>query len=234
MSEPKPPLSATARILLDAIAYPFRRLLWWLIMVGCYAGLMAVFYGNRVSGGRVFLIFALMGVIVRCYLTIIENTITGFGSEAWQDESLRTDGMYEDLGAMFGLMIISWSPMLLMWFFGPNDAVWLDPAITVLGGLGCEYFCMAVTGLVIMGGIQGAKPMLVLPAIYKSGGGYALSSMALMVVPLSFRWGFHAVAAHSNVLASLAGAAVAAFIVIMQARLIGLVYLENKERIGWE
>lgn len=230
----KPPAFIT--MLSDAIAYPFARFGWWLIMTACSVGLMSLLWFKTISIEGVFVLAALAGLIVRCYLTIIENTITGYGSEGWQNDGLRADGMYADLANMFGVSAASWGPVLLGLWYIPEAMNWKDAALTLLTGLGCEYFCMAVTGLVVMGGTVGAGPILVIPAIWKSGGGYALASIVLMLVPWSFMTGLHAFGSgfESHLLGSIAAAAAAAFVLIMQARLIGLVYLQNKEHIGWE
>jgi hypothetical protein len=178
-------------------------------------------------------LFALGAILVRSYLTIVENTITGYGEEAGQDSGIRADGMWQDLWSMATVAAGSAAPMGLAMWLMPSGHPFKETAVTLLSGLGCEYFCMALTGTVIYGGLQGAMPQVVVPAIWRSGGGYALASILLLLVPLSFRIGLGMFAAYGFI--AWAGAAVcASLVLIMQARLIGLVYLQNKERIGWE
>ena len=234
MSDPEAPRPALHRIAVDALSYPFVRFGWWVLMTGCACILMALLVVGGLSMGRMFGLMGMAALIVRCYLTVVENTITGFGLEAWQNDGIRTEGMYGDLASMLGIAACSWLPAFLAVWFIPPSCAWALPATTLLEALGCEYFCMAVMGLVVMGGTQGAVPSMVIPAITKSGNSYALASILLISVPWSFRTGFNTFGAGHGVLPWIAAAGAAAFLLIMQARLVGLVYLENKERIGWE
>lgn len=235
----EPTSSGMTRILFDALAYPFARFGWWLAVTiaGCLLMFLAALTWvgpPQYLVGRVLCLMVLAGLAVRCYLTVIENTVTGFGQEAWQDSGVRTEDMYGDLGRMLVLILGSWAPAIVAAVALPKDNLWAVPLVTLCEALGCEYFCMAVMGTVIMGGMQGANPAVVIPAIRRSGTSYALASILLILVPWSFRTGLGAFGADLGVASWAAAAAAAAFVLIMQARLVGLVYLDNQERIGWE
>lgn len=252
MSETEPAIQRTSpqRMLMDALSYPFMRFGWWLLVTVCGCLLMVLLLGfiPRVStssvgsfGGignssiyRVFFLLLMAGMIVRSYLSVIENTITGFGEEGWQDSGPRVEGMFADMGTMLGVAAGSWAPAVLATLLISPNEPWVSPVITLLAALGCEYFCMAVVGTVVMGGLQGANPRFVLPAIWRCGGSYALASLVLISVPWGFQTGLTAFEANGGLGGWIAAAAAGAFVLLMQARLVGLIYLANKERIGWE
>jgi hypothetical protein len=93
------------------------------------------------------------------------------------------------------------------------------------------YFPMSMLGLVMHGHFGGALPHRVLPAIFRALPGYALvvvifaalvvfSSIANAIGDIPFV-GFAVVAAPSL------------YLLMAEARLIGLLYRSHREKIGW-
>ncbi|MDB6073980.1 MAG: hypothetical protein JWO89_1620 [Verrucomicrobiaceae bacterium] len=233
MSEEQAQSSSLVSIFVDALTFPLRRIGWWLFVTACAIAAMWLLGNGYINKGIIYCTGVLLAVTVRSYLTIVENTLTGYGEDIGQSSGLRAEGMWADLGNLALVSLCSWAPAILAVFMVSPFESWKEPLVTLLASLGCEYFCMAVMGTVVFGGIQGALPQHVLPAIFKSGSSYALAGVILMLVPLSFRTGYSMFVSYG--IGAWAGAAIfSAFIVVMQARLVGLIYLANKERIGWE
>jgi hypothetical protein len=227
--------------LLAALAFPFQRITWWLLVVLCAAGFLVLLsistMGTRtVISARVIAAgLVLIGIIVRCYFTIIEHTLTNWGKEAWQNQSLNSEGLWESMGSLLGLAALSWGPVFIVAHYMQPYAEWAELVCQLTAALGCEYFCMGVLALVVFDNFAQIFPQHIIPALFKSGPAFMLGGAALVLVPLSFETVWNALLASQSVFVrALIASAVAAYFLIAHARLMGLLYLANRERIGWE
>jgi hypothetical protein len=193
MSEEKRPTPAVV----DALCYPMARISWFLLVVLCAAGFLVLvklssLTNGRGMEGRIFMAaLALVGVIVRCYFTIIEHTLIGWGKEGWQNTTLDTDGLWSSLLSMAGLACISWLPAAAVSYSVPPSEVWREVACQIIGALGCEYFCMGTLALVVFNNFTQVLPQHILPAMVKSGASFMLCGAALVLVPMSFQTVWH-------------------------------------------
>ena len=238
MVEEKRPVPAVV----DALCYPLVRISWFLLVVLCAAGFLVLVTVSTLQTGKVLIsgriIFAalvLIGVIVRCYFTIIEHTLIDWGKEAWQDASVDTDGLWSSMASLFGLACISWAPAMIVGYFIAPEVEWRELACQITAAFGCEYFCTGVLALVVFNNFSQVLPHHILPAIFKSGPAFMLCGAALVLVPMSFKtvWGMLP-ETQAVFLRALISSSVAAFFLIVHARLTGLLYVGNRERIGWE
>ena len=238
MSEEKRPLP----IAVDALSYPFVRFGWWLLIVLCAAGFLVLLAISTGINGRILIssriilgALVLTGVVVRCYFTVIEHTLTDWGKETWQNASLNTEGLWGSMASLLGLACIAWAPLFVFGSVMGDDEEWRELACNVLAAVGCEYFCMGTLALVVFDNFSQVLPHRILPAIFKSGPAFMLAGAALVLVPMAFQvaWGALPSSMHVFVRA-LVATAPAAFFMIAHARLIGLLYVANRERIGWE
>src|SRR4051794_17272501 len=110
MSEtaPLPAKSAIVRPLLDALAYPFLRWGWAAFITACGWALMWLLPFISRSGWLYYAEAGLVALIVRSYLTIVENTLTGYGNDIGDNPGLRAEGMWEDLLTMLAVSATSW------------------------------------------------------------------------------------------------------------------------------
>lgn len=238
MADEKRPLP----IALDALSYPFVRFGWWALTVLCAAGflfLVAISTGLdghiRISSRIVFAALALVAVIVRCYFTIIEHTLTGWGKESWQSSSLDTDGLWSSLLSLLGLALIAWSPVLVLASVIEGSDEWPEVIHQALSAIGCEYFCMGTLALVVFNNFSQVLPHCILPAIFKSGPAFMIAGAALVLVPMAFEGAWDMLPdSMTAFLRGLLASGPAAFFMIAHARLIGLLYVAHRERIGWE
>lgn len=188
-----------------------------------------------ISGRIIFAALALIGVIVRCYFTIIEHTLIGWGKEGWQTTTLDTDGLWTSLLSMVGLALISWLPVAAVSYFVPPHQMWRELACQLMAALGCEYFCMGALALVVFNNFTQVLPQHILPAMIKSGASFMLCGAALVLVPMSFQTVWHLVpASQATFVRALIASSVAGYFLIVHARLMGLLYLSSREKIGWE
>lgn len=229
-------------IALDALSYPFVRFGWWALTILCAAGflfLVAISTGMDgrilISGRIVFAAVALVAIVVRCYFTIIEHTLTGWGEESWQNSSLDTDGLWSSLLSLLGLALIAWAPVLVLGSMTDGFDEWQDVIYQALSAVGCEYFCMGTLSLVVFNNFSQVLPHRILPAIFRSGPAFMLAGAALALVPVAFEVAWDMLPdSMTTFVRGLIASAPAGFFMIAHARLIGLLYVANRERIGWE
>ena len=92
---------------------------------------------------------------------------------------------------------------------------------------------MGLIGVAFYGGVQGASPFVVLPALRRIGYPFLLASCAFALLPWTLRWAFTSSGdGHSWFLVGISTAV--GFLLISHARLISILYLDNRSRIGWE
>jgi glucan phosphoethanolaminetransferase (alkaline phosphatase superfamily) len=216
-------------------------LAWWLLVVLCAAGFLVLLsistMGARtvISTRVIAAALVLIGLIVRCYFTIIEHTLTNWGKEAWQSQALNSEGLWSSMGSLLGLALLSWAPVFLVAHSMGASSEWLELACQITAALGCEYFCMGVLALVVFDNFTQIFPQHIIPALFKSGPAFMLAGAGLVLVPLAFETVWNVLPATQTVFVrALIASAVAAYFLIAHARLIGLLYVANRERIGWE
>lgn len=238
MSDEKHPVPAVV----DALCYPLARISWFLLVVLCAAGFLVLVTMSTIQSGRVlisgriiFAALALVGVVVRCYFTIIEHTLIGWGKEDWQNTALDTDGLWSSLLSMAGLACIAWVPVFAVGEIMSSYPEWRELACQIMAALGCEYFCMGTLALVVFNNFSQVLPQHILPAMMKSGASFMLCGAALVLVPMSFQTVWHLLpATQATFVRALIASSVSGYFLIAHARFMGLLYLSSRERIGWE
>jgi hypothetical protein len=235
MEDVDTPPSSVA-LLVDALGHPLRKWTWWFIVATCGVGifwmLQLIAASHRGGGRLLFIVAAFAAVIARCYFSAMENTITGYG-EAVGESSPRMDEFWETLWRVLGAGAMSWGPMIVAAIYLYMQEMPEEPWTSILTALGCEYFPMALLGIVNFGGLHAALPQVVIPAILCCGPFYSIASLSLFLVPYSAQWIYGAFQG-GGFWASVAASAIAAYFLVAHARLIGRIYLANRERLGWE
>ena len=229
--------SSGGSLIADALCHPWRKWGWWLLVTICgfllFWALVLVLQGGRGSGRVAFIAAAFAAVIVRCYFSAMENTITGYGEKPGEGSGLRMDEFWETLGRVVLAALVAWSPSAIAAIALHAQELPVEPWLSILGALGCEYFPMALLGIVNFGGVHGAMPQVVIPAIFRCGPSYMIAGLSLLLVPYSALWIYSAFS-QGGVGAIASASAICAFFLLAHARLIGRIYLVNRERLGWE
>ena len=213
----------------DALAYPFKGSGWIMIVIGTVLSvLLKVASFAPMLGLAVSLYSA--GYFTSFYFDIISSTISGEDEcPDWPSVSNVWDDLVHPLLQLFGAILVSFLPLLIC-LYGLHKA----PAMAVWGslGFGCLYFPMAVLGIVQFGNLSGTLPHAVIPALWRCLPGYLLTVIALIFVVI-LSGGLEGLAGKVPFLGWLLASAVSLYFLMVQARLIGLLYLKNEERIGW-
>ena len=163
------------------------------------------------------------------YFQLISSTAVG---EATAPEFPDTANLFGDIIApllkVFFVYLVSFSPVIVCHFTGVNS-----PAVLLfMDILGSVYFPMAMMAVVVCGYLGAVSPLVVIPAILRSGKFYWLLVGLTMLTSLiqthlsefivSFHWtGF------------LFIGVVYGWMLMTNARLLGLIYREKQEELGW-
>ena len=231
------PPSSAASLLGDALAHPWRKWGWFLLVASCGSLLVwlvsLLSMGGNLGGRIIFVIAALIAVIVRCYFSVIETTLTGYGDEPGHGSGLRMDEFWETLGRVIVAALLAWCPVGIAAIVLTSKEMSLEPWLTILSALGCEYFPMALLGIVNFGGMHGAMPQVVMPGIFKCGPSYMFAGLGLLLIPYSAVWAYGAIP-QGGAVAVIASSCMASYFLVVHARLVGQIYMTNRERLGWE
>jgi len=217
----------------DALTYPFRQGGWLMIIVGSAFAFLINIGGNVPLAGLAVTLFG-AGYFGSFYLSIISSTILGRDhTPDWLDFTSFLDDIISPFLRLLGLTIISFLPLFLVLIFGQKEQAWVLPAIILAALYGCFYFPMAVLAMLSYGGVLAALPPIVFPAIFRCMPGYILAVVALM---LSFFIGalVEEFCGYIPYVGWVLGAAVGLYSLMIQARLIGLLYRQKRDDIGWD
>jgi hypothetical protein len=117
----------------------------------------------------------------------------------------------------------------------PGDSAWLGWATTAAMVFSCVYFPMAFTAVAMSDSIVAVNPMVVIPSIMKVLGQYLLTVVVLGVI-LLVRWLLYRLLGKllpipllPTVITSLIGL----YLLVVEMRILGLLYRNNKDRLGW-
>jgi hypothetical protein len=99
-------------------------------------------------------------------------------------------------------------------------------------GLGVVYFPMAILAVVILGYTGALSPHIVLPAIFRGGWIYWLGVMLLLL--LYFIGAVvEDIFSGQIIIGHLIMAVVGSYTLMTNARILGVVYRERQEELGW-
>lgn len=172
------------------------------------------------------------GYFCAVYFQLIQSTATG-GKEA--PDFPETSNIFEDIIwpmlQIIVVAIVSFAPLFgyLVWAGREHG----NPSVALaLMGLGLAYFPMAMLAVVVLGFTGAASPHIVLPAIFRGGWLYWLG-----VVMLGLLYFVGATVekffAGQIIVSQLVMAVMGSYIMITNARILGVVYRERQEELGW-
>ena len=226
-------------------AYPFKG-----------SGLFVVIVCTIVISALEFMsgMFSFFAFIV-CYgymFAFMQNIIHSTASE---DEELPSWPSMDDLGGGFtkfaACVVMSFGVPLGLFIYGlfqEEEATTSMSLMVPLMALGCFYFPMALLAVAMKDTPIAANPLIVLPAILKAPLEY-LVAVILMGMVVAMRYGGkyvldlifgpHSLTTHSmGELFAIFGARslwqfVAVYLLAVNMRILGLLYVAKKDRLGW-
>lgn len=177
-------------------------------------------------------VWLLCGYLCAIYFQMIQSSAVG-GKEA--PEFPDTSNIFEDIiWPMLQILVVG------LVSFGPliAYAIWAgeDHAHPVIGfallGFGIVYFPMAMLAVVVLGYTGALSPHIVFPAIFRGGWLYWVG--VLMLCLLYFVKGVIGDALEGSfIVGPLVMSVVSTYVMMTNARLLGVVYRERQEDFGW-
>jgi hypothetical protein len=131
---------------------------------------------------------------------------------------------------IFVVALVSFGPMI-------GYAVWAgDESHPLIGfglmGLGVAYFPMAMLAVVVLGYTGALSPHIVIPAIFRSGGLYWVGVLMLCVLYVGGSV-IEDYLSGSLIIGTLLMSLVGSYTLMTNARILGVVYRERQDELGW-
>jgi hypothetical protein len=217
----------------DALSYPLRKGAWAMILTGAIFAVVLDFLKLFPVAGLAAAVFA-AGFFCGFYLDIVATTMAGDDhAPDWPSFTEFADDILMPFLRVIGLVIISVIPTVAAAFFVDEDSPAFWWAVGGALAWGILYFPMAVLGSMTYGNLFGALPHVVVPAIVRAMPGYLLAVLVL-VIAVGVCAAAEEFGGRVPYVGWLVATAIAIYSLMMQARLIGLIYREKREQLGWE
>jgi hypothetical protein len=216
----------------DAFTYPLRGSGKIMILIGSVFAVLLKIGSIAPLVGFMASVFA-AGYFASFYFDVISATIAGQDTcPDWPSLSDFWDDIMIPFVRVVGAVILSFLPLIICVFAIHHESPAFIPAIWAGIAFGCLYFPMAILAIVLFGNLSGALPNIVIPALFRCMPGYLLVVGVLVLVFI-----ISSVAEDFADRVFLVGwflsAAISLYFLMVQARLIGLLYIRHQERIGW-
>lgn len=218
-------------ILQDILTYAYRGSGKYVLILCVALSLVAKLAGIAPLAGPIAGLL-LSGYFCAIYFQMIQSSATG-GKEA--PEFPDTANLFQDIILpmlqIFAVGLVSFGPMIGYLFWAGDDHA--KPLVAYgLLGFGVIYFPIAMLAVVVLGYTTALSPHIVIPAIFRAGWLYWFA--VFMLCLLYF--------AESAIESALSGLFMIKFIVLAfvgvytlmtNARILGIVYRERQEELGW-
>jgi hypothetical protein len=218
---------------IDAFLYPIRQGGWIMIVAGALLSVILSLANHIVFVG-LFAAIVSAGYFGSFYLDIVSTTMTGRKDvPEWPSFNNFWDDIFSPFCRLVFLVALSFGPLIYLVYFANHKADWFEAAFWGAVAYGCLYFPMSVLSTQAFGGIGAALPHIVFPGIFRALPSYLSAVLVLAVVFFGLHYGRLYV-----VKVPYAGwfltAAVSLYAMMFQGRLIGLIYEDKREALGWE
>jgi hypothetical protein len=239
-------LSFTSQIV-GAFKYPFKGDGVVLMCAGTM--LLLVVDGARWISRFAF-IYGLIAVILLTifgtgYLTAFLRrviTSTAEGDEEmpeWPEIQEFSSDVFAPFMQLIGTVVFCFAPMIGLTIYAlvgsTGDSAWLGWATTAAMLFGCVYFPMAFTSVAMSDSILAVNPLVVIPSIMKVAGQYVLTVVVLALILLA-RWLLYRLLEKIlpiPLLPTIITSLIGLYLLVVEMRILGLLYRSNKDRLGW-
>lgn len=215
-------------MLADALLYPFRGAGLLIMILGTVLAIVLQIVSLAPFVGIIALLI-FYGYFTAYYYQILQQSASGSDLEPdWPDVSDYWDDAIRPVIQVLGVLLVSNS----LWFL----AVWQlgeeSPVTWLAEMLGMFYFPMAILGVVTLGHIGGANPLLVIPSIFKTLPRYAVVAAIAIALPLLLD-AITQLATSNPYLSWGLSTFLTLYLITAHARLLGLFYQRNEEKLDW-
>jgi hypothetical protein len=219
-----------ARLLPGVWKYPLRGHGWIALVAGALVfGLvsLAMKLGGRLMPGAALIVAASLGSYIWMFYLSIASTSADGADELpdWPDLAAAHERVMPllRLGAAFVLCL---APAAVGWFAFRVPAM----AFLALVAIGLTYLPICILALALGGRLFDLSPHKLLPAAVRAGPAYLVACGALLLV-FGVRWVAQAVLGGFPWLDALAGGLLGSYFLVVQMRIIGLLYRTHEKRM---
>ena len=176
--------------------------------------------------------FLLSGYFCAVYYQLIQSSATG-GKEA--PDFPETSNIMEDILwpmlQIIAVALVSFGPCIGYMIWAGEESA--NPLVIYgLLGFGVVYFPMAMLAVVILGYTGALMPHIVLPAIFR--GGWIYWAGVVMLLALYFmKSAIDDIFSGKIIIGNLIMAVIGSYTLMTNARILGVVYREREEELGW-
>lgn len=230
-SKPRGTTGDLADELRTAFSYPFADGGWMALVAGALMGGIGLFvlrFGIFMLVLVIPLFLAMVGYLWTWLLQIVSSTAYGEDSlPDWPDFTSVRDSALRAL-VLFLLVLLCLTPAIGAWYLGLRTR----PALLGAFLLGCCYFPMGMLTLSMAESLAALNPLIVIPSIFKVGRGYLLAIAALVGV-MVVRLLVQTALGHIPLLGAFVLGGASLYFLVVQARIVGLLYRVYERDLGW-
>jgi hypothetical protein len=153
----------------------------------------------------------------------------------WPDASEFGEDILAPFLQLLGTALACFLPALAVSLFVPHDNPWAGPALAAAIVYGCVCFPMAFLAVSMFSSVAAVNPLLVIPSILRIPLQYLLTVLLLGGV-LALRWTGEAFLENLlpiPILVRIVFGFAGLYLLTVEMRILGLLYLANKDRLGW-
>lgn len=164
------------------------------------------------------------------YFQIIETTATGSTEAPEFPEIMNPIGdLLAPMLKVCGVALAVLGPLLvyLISVDEPSAGV-----VFALAGVSAAYFPMAMMAVVVLGYMGAMGPQIVLPAIARAGGLYWLSVFVLLMMYMAQSY-LLGVLDGIPFLGAVIASVLSMYLLMTNGRMLGIIYRERREQMGW-
>ena len=202
-----------------------------------YAAVKGIGLGSVISSAFLLLITAFgIGYLASYLRRVVICTAMGEpGAPDWPD---LTDFVSEVVSPLFQLAattFVSLAPAIIVGMFIEGTESWSQAVLWIACAFGGFYFPMAFLAVSLFDSVAALNPLLVASSVLKIPGPY-LVSVALFGAVLAAKWYgdyFLAMAIPVPIVPAVVSTLLGLYLLMVEARVLGLLYLMNHERLAW-
>ncbi|WP_411827916.1 hypothetical protein [Luteolibacter sp. AS25] len=218
-------------IIKDILTYAYRGSGKYILMVCVALSVVAELVSIAPLIGPIAALI-LSGYFCAIYFQMIQSSATG-GKEA--PEFPDTANFFEDIIwpmlQVFIVLLACFTPLLV--YLGMVDQNGFQPFIALgLMVFGIFYYPMAMLSVVVLGSTAAISPHIVIPAIFRGGWLYLLSVLMLCLLYIGGAYIGEALSG-SIIIGTLILSLVSSYTLMTNARILGIIYRERQDQLGW-
>ncbi len=193
--------------------------------------------GTIISMGFLLLITGFgVGYLTTFLRRVVTSTAMGEKrAPDWPDVSDLAGDVFIPLLQLVATVLACLAPAIIVGMFAEGNEAWGQAAVLVASGWGVIYFPMAFLAVAMFDSLAALNPLLVLPSIAKVPASY-LWAVALLGAVVAAKWAGDSLlpkAIPIPIVPSVLSTLVGLYLLMVEARVLGLLYLVNKDRFGW-